>query len=401
MNEIFLKSKIDSFKYEDDERFIKGRILICHDGLNKNESYFYKEDILRCALKSLHGIPILGSVIMNEDTGEYKLNGHDMDVKVVETDDGFDFKLKHIEKAFGFINEDAPIHMEEIDGRNYLVSECVLWRNYLDEVYDILDNQDGLTDVSMEIKVLDREIDSKGTMYIKDFEFLGVTMIGVEPGMYDTNLNVSNFSMSDIKSDLQEMMRQYSLEKGGENMEENQVIEPIEKVKDEIEVVEEPIIEPEKENEIEDVAENIVEEPSEPSEFDLLKEEYQKVIKDLDNLKVSYAELESKLNNMSDYESLKQFKEDYDKAEYEAEIEEITSKFSFDENEIEDLKLKALNKELSKEQYEKELYCLVGMKQLENNSKFSEVEKPTREVKVQSNVKIPSRYGKLGEKYSK
>lgn len=394
MNEMFLKSKIDSFKYENDERFIKGRILICHDGLNKNESHFYKEDILRCASNTLHGIPILGSVVVDEDTNEYRLNGHDMDIKLVETEEGFDFKVKHIEKAFGFIPEDAPISMEEIDGRTYLVSYCVLWRNYLDEVETILKNQDGFTDVSMEINVLDSTIDADGITYIKEFEFLGVSMIGVEPGMYDTNLNVSNFSMSDIKSELQEMMKQYSLERGGEIMEENQVTEVVEEVKEELEVVEDSNIESEKkEDEIEEVLE--------PSEFDLLKQEYEKVIKDLDNLKVSYSELEEKLNEMGDYDSLKQFKEDYDKAQYEAEIEDITSKFSFSDDEIENLKTKALNKELSKEEYEKELYCLLGIKQMENNSKFEKTNKSTCEVKVQNNVKISSRYGELGKKYSK
>lgn len=394
MNEMFLKSKIDSFKYENDERFIKGRILICHDGLNKNESHFYKEDILRCALNTLHGIPILGSVVVDEDTNEHRLNGHDMDIKLVETEDGFDFKVKHIEKAFGFIPEDAPISMEEIDGRTYLVSYCVLWRNYLDEVEDILKNQDGFTDVSMEINVLDRTINDDGITYINDFEFLGVSMIGVEPGMYNTNLNVSNFSMSNIKFELQEMMKQYSLERGCETMEENQVAEVVDEVKDELEVVEESNVESEEKiEEIEDI--------QEPSEFDLLKEKYEKVIKDLENLKVSYAELEEKLNEMNDYDSLKQFKEDYDKTQYESEIEDITSKFSFSDDEIKDIKTKALNKELSKEQYEKELYCLLGMKQIKNNSKFEKVDKSTCEVKVQNNVKISSRYGELGKKYSK
>lgn len=394
MNEMFLKSKIDSFKYENDERFIKGRILICHDGLNKNESHFYKEDILRCALNTLHGIPILGSVVVDEDTNEHRLNGHDMDIKLVETEDGFDFKVKHIEKAFGFIPEDAPISMEEIDGRTYLVSYCVLWRNYLDEVEDILKNQDGFTDVSMEINVLDRTINDDGITYINDFEFLGVSMIGVEPGMYNTNLNVSNFSMSNIKFELQEMMKQYSLERGGETMEENQVAEVVDDVKDELEVVEESNVE--SEEKIEEI-----EEIQEPSEFDLLKEKYEKVIKDLEDLKVSYAELEEKLNEMNDYDSLKQFKEDYDKTQYESEIEDITSKFSFSDDEIKDIKTKALNKELSKEQYEKELYCLLGMKQIKNNSKFEKVDKSTCEVKVQNNVKISSRYGELGKKYSK
>lgn len=387
-----IKSKLSNFNTQEDSRFIKCEVIVCHDKDNKNGSWFDDDVQLACAEKSIRGIPLLAHVFKNEDTGEYQLGGHDLDFELIDTPNGVDIEVTHLEKPVGFILPDSPIKQELIEDRKYIIAYGVIWRSYADQLLGILNENDNEVDVSMEITVKNSYVNENNMTVINDFDFEAITLLGCEPAMELASLKT--FSMSNIKSELQEMMKQYSLERGGEMMEENQVTEVADEVKEELEVVEESNVESE-----EKVEET--EEIQESSEFDLLKEKYEKVIKDLDDLKVSYAELEEKLNEMNDYDSLKQFKEDYDKAQYEAEIEDITSKFSFSDDEIEDIKTKALNKELSKEQYEKELYCLLGMKQIKNNSKFEKVEKSTCEVKVQNNVKISSRYGELGKKYSK
>lgn len=379
-----LNGKLDTFRHEGDSRFLVARLDVCHDMDNYNGSDFAREDLLRCAEETLRECPILGSVVV-DDNGEKRLNGHDMDYELVETEDGYDVKINHIEKIFGFIPHDATISTELIDGKTHIITNCVLWSNYLDDVKDILFKQDGNCPVSMEIEIVDSFTNSKGLLQIRDFKFLGVTMLHECPAMEGANLQLSNFSVSDIKSELKEMMKQYSLEKEGEIMDEEKVVEKVEEVEinDEIiETTEVPV-----EDEVEEI-----------DEFANLKAEYEE-------LKVEYAKLEQQISEMnekySDYEELRLFKESYDKAEYESEISNITSKFSFEEDEISELREKAMSKEISKEQYEKELYCLLGMKQLQEKEKFSQLEKPSCEVKVQNNVKISSRYGELGKKYSK
>lgn len=130
-------------------------------------------------------------------------------------------------------------------------------------------------------------------------------------------------------------------------------------------------------------------------------DKHEKELEELETLKTTYSELVAKVEEMKDYEELKQFKQSYDKAQYESEIKEITSKFELDVEDYEELEVKALNGEIAKEQYEKELYCILGMKQMNNKSNFSKVDKSTHEVKIKIENKNSSIYGELGKKYSK
>ena len=71
---------LGDLRFKDDSRFVNCIIKVCHDGLNKNNSSFDKENMLRCAEQSLRECPILGSVVVDEETGERRLNGHDIDM---------------------------------------------------------------------------------------------------------------------------------------------------------------------------------------------------------------------------------------------------------------------------------------------------------------------------------
>lgn len=399
MNKEF-KAKLDTFRHEGDSRFLTARLVVSHDGLNFNGSDFTKEDMLRCAEATLRESPILGSVVVDEETGEKRLNGHDMDYILVEKDGEYDVEIKHIERIYGFIPHDAPIKMEFRDDKYYLITTCVLWRNYLDDLEDILFNQDGECEVSMEIECLESHINSDGNLQITDFIFLGISMLGVEPAMKGANLKLSNFSMKNIKSELQEMMKAYALEKGGEIMEEKKTVEleknePDEVVQDIDETIE---TNPEVAEEVSEV------EQSESTEFKLDEEEkddeedeefkcggsndkkkktYEELESELNVLQESYSELKAQLDSMSDYADLKAFKESYDNAKYESEIEEISNMFSLDIEEYSDLKEKVLSKEISKEQYQEKLALKQFMK--EKHEKFEkkfEKESSSSEIKI-------------------
>ena len=397
-----LKGKIDSLRFENDSRFLRGRLVVCHDGVNLNNSSFDKDVLMRCAERSLRECPILGSVVIDEDTEQPRLNGHDMEYDLIETPDGYEVKVHYIERIYGFIPHDANISLEynEEKDKNYIVTDCVLWRNYLDDVEDILGRQEGFCDVSMEISVNESHMSSNNILAITDFDFLGVTMLNDSPAMVGSHLQC-NFSMKDIKVELQEMIKAYS--KGGENVEENKVEteefaelnvvkeevetvtidgEVVEEVKETTEIKEiipdEPVDEPVDEpmpcdyaEEVEDVAEEFAddkedkEEPEDeekdeeekPDEYAILKEEYEA-------LKVSYAQLEEKLNAMSDYEELKAFKENADRVAYEKEVEEVAHMFNLDADEVNELKVQALAKEISIEQFKEKLGYKFAMKQI-------------------------------------
>ena len=220
---------LGDLRFKDDSRFVNCIIKVCHDGLNKNNSSFDKEDMRRCAEQSLRECPILGSVVVDEDTGEKRLNGHDMETELVKTDEGYQLKVSHIERIYGFIPHDAKV-WAEYDAekeKTYILTNGVLWANYLDDVEDILDKKDGETDISMEITVDNSTMGMNGIENIKDFRFLGITMLHDRPAMEGANLKLANFQMDELKTSLQEMMKMYAIEmEGGENMDKDKVVEP-------------------------------------------------------------------------------------------------------------------------------------------------------------------------------
>lgn len=463
---------------DEDSRFAKCLIKVQHDGSNPNGSYFDKKDIESCANETLRYTPILGSVIYDEDSEEYKLNGHDMKYTIVETEDGYELKISHIERIFGFVSPDAEIYFEynEEKDKNFLITEGYLWKNYMDELEDILDRQDGQTQVSMEISIDESFEREDGLLQIKKYKFEGITMLGVPEAMKGANLQLfAEDTLSELKLNMEELTRVYSLEKEAEDLKEkvnkdekqefglsiqnitDQIVPKLNSRKinredywgdsyemsefyfmdilpdDKVAIVinsdfeqrqyfgvpysvNEDVITLDFDNKKSYINEwREMKGDSEPKVYSIDNTEFKNHIinkfnsidthegevKELGELKTSYSELEQKLEQMNDYQELKEFRESYNQAEYEAEVKEISTKFNLDIEEYQELEEKAINKELSKEQYEKELYCLVGIKQMKNNAKFSKVDKSTSEVKVQSNNKISSIYGELGKKYLK
>ena len=109
--------------------------------------------------------------------------------------------------------------------------------------------------------------------------------------------------------------------------------------------------------------------------------------------------LESKLNSMQDYEELKAFKEQYDRAEYESEVEEVAQMFGLKAEEVEELKSKALNKEISVEQFKEKLALKYAMNQL---AKKPKVEDNSSEMSIidEDEVELSNKpYGGYFEKY--
>lgn len=359
MKNINLESKISNFETQNDSRFINCKVIACHDGINKNNSSFDSDVQFKCAEKSIRGIPLLGHLFLNKETGKYELGGHDIDFDLIDTEEGLDVEIKHLERPFGFIRQDAPVEQEVIDGKRYIVSYGVIWKDYADQLLNIIDENNGSIDVSMEISVDDFHFDDSGIMVISNFTFNGITLLGVEPAM--EGAKIRTYSMSDIKSELQEMMKQYSLEKGGEKMEEEKVVE----VDEQTEEVIEKEIETQDGEEFEDVveSESIEEKVEETNEFELLKSEH-------DALKESYSNLETELKELkekySDYDTLKEFKENYDRVAYENEVEEVSKMFELDEEEVKELKGMALSKEINVEQFKEKLGFKFAMKQLAN-----------------------------------
>lgn len=228
------------------KNFHKARLTVMHDGLNNNGSIVPTET-MKVASESLKNTPILAFIVRDEDgnaTGE--LGGHEMEYRITDNNGELSFREHYLEQPIGVIPESANIQFEEMDGKTYLTCDAYLWKTYSNEAYDILVNN-SISDASCEMQVKKLEFDENEVMNITDFEFLGVTCIGVPPGMEGANINL-NFSAekekySDAVKELNVFLKMQLDEKGKEGvLEMEEVKKEVEKeveVKKEVETFEE------------------------------------------------------------------------------------------------------------------------------------------------------------------
>ena len=172
---------------------------------------------------------------------------------------------------------------------------------------------------------------------------------------------------------------------------------PAEEVAEETPVVEEVAEEGE-------YSEEQVEEPSEEftklqGEYEQLKQSYAELEESYNQLSERFSEYESIVNAQADYSELKAFKEEYDRAKYESEVEEVAQMFGLKAEEVEELKSKALNKEITVEQFKEKLALKYAMNQL---AKKPKVEDNSSEMSIidEDEVELSNKpYGGYFEKY--
>ena len=455
-----LDSCIQSFAEVDNDNLLKVKLSIQHDGANKNGTKFSLENI-RKAESTLRNIPILAYIKRDENGEAQDFDQHNMIQKVVETEEGYDLVTTYLERPIGVIPTETEITYEEMDGRTYLCATGYIWKRYANEGFDIL-MQSEQKGTSMEIEIYDGKKDKLDGLYdITDYGFLGVTCLGddVESGMYDTTITKYAASKS-YKRELEDIYKEiFTLENGKEDVMSEEVKEVIEEAAIEVtveeptvevaeevveetveevavtdEYVEEPTVE---EVTVEEVAqetiaeETVVEEVSEPTIEEVIEENIQiveepvveetieEVIEEqeaeysieelVEKLGAKEIEINSLMDKISSYEeelsSLREFKAVKEKEELTVKVDTIASKFtSLNKEEIEVVKTRVLNNEITTEEFEKELYYLVGVKALESKAKYT-VSEPTgvsvtRIIPMAEEKEVVDAYGGLLKKHN-
>lgn len=416
-----IPSKISNFEF-DEGRFVKCSLDICHDGGNYNGSWFDKDVIERCAYKSLAYTPILANVYYDEDWEEYLVGGHDMDISLVEDEDGFDIDVFYLERPVGFVPPDTPIEMvyNPEDGKNHLKAYCVIWKKYSEQLLNIMEECNGELSVSMEIEPLDTQLSNEtGNVIINDFVFQGITILSPYNPPAMQGAKIKTFSKNNIKIEIEQMIKEYSAEKGGEIVEEKDKVfenedvvettdeENVDETTEESEVFEDESNEEEVVEEVAEEGEYSEEQVEEPSEeftklqgkYEQLKQSYAELEESYNQLSERFSEYESIVNAQADYSELKAFKEEYDRAKYESEVEEVAQMFGLKAEEVEELKSKALNKEITVEQFKEKLALKYAMNQL---AKKPKVEDNSSEMSIidEDEVELSNKpYGGYFEKY--
>ena len=378
------------YSENNDSNLMKVKLMIVHPGRNRNYSSISKETI-NDAMESVKNIPILGYVKRDDNGDIADFDGHNMETRIVDGDNGFKIETVYLEKPIGVIPESCNPRFEEINGHEYFTVDGYVWKSYSNAAYRLIENSE-FKNISMEIKVIDGEYDDIEDVYnITKYRYEGITVLGdcVEPGVKGANMTKYS-KCADYKVALEEIYKEiFSLESEVNTM-ENQVAEVVE------EVIEEPV---------QEVVETEVVEPVEVEEPEQNPLEIFKLL--FDEIPGSLEEIAVKLNDRFEQmnvelNSLREYKAAKEQVELECKVEDIITEFeTLDFNEIEPVKAKVLAGEIDVDTFKKELYCLVGMKALQKKQTYSAKEE-VNQVKVmdrQVDIEFDDNYGGLLKKY--
>ena len=403
-----------AYSLEGDSNLMKVKITVMHDGINYNGSKFTLQDMKR-AEESVKNIPILGYVLRDTDGNLDDFDGHNMETRIKDSDRGFEIETYYLEKPIGVVPESCNPRYEEIDGLNHLIVDGYIWKSYSNGSYKLIENS-SFKGVSMEIEVLDGNWNELENVYdITDYRYTGITVLGdmVEPAMGDTCKIQKYSACADYKDALADIYREiYSLERKEDNMEEikDEVIVETQQEPEIEEVVEseetkEEVVEAEEVTQTEEIVEEVeipeetevVEEVKEESEtLDVFAELLEEVPGTLKEVADMITEKFSIINE--ELKTLREFKSKIDLEELKGQVDEISNKYDLDVDTTE-LKEKTLSKDITLEQFEKELKVLFAEKVLENGKFSKDVKEEPAKVTVTSHEEDKTIYGGLFEKH--
>ena len=201
-------------KYEadntfDNDKFMKLKIYVQHDGKNFNGSSFSLEAI-DSAKESLKNVPVLANVVEKED-GSLDFGAHDMSIEENKMGDGY--KVIYQEKVVGIIPETNDYEIVEKDGMNYVVVSAYIFKDYSGYTQDLLESSDNY-DVSMEILVDDYSYNTKTKVYdINSYRYSGLTILGTDksPGMKGAHLEVQTFTVDETLAEVSKYAQELKL----------------------------------------------------------------------------------------------------------------------------------------------------------------------------------------------
>lgn len=380
--------KLDSrYEFTDEvinNNFHKVKLYIQHDGLNHNGTVFEKENIEK-ATKTLANIPILAYIKRGEHDDAYDLGGHEVELRLEEKDGELYFREHYLEQAVGVIGETNGAHFEEIDGRTYLVAYGYIWKSYSNEFYDIMLKNEQMS-VSMEIEVKSMSF-KDDYIDITDYEFTGVTVLGsdVPPAMDGACINMNFSKDNTFINNVKELNSYLNKEFNGK---EDKIVEEVKNA--------EETIENEGQEEVTENYEQEIVENDEYTENPETIEDNEDVVEDeikegvevvIDGVTYSKEDIIEKFNRLQELET---FKAEYDaKVELEEvtnQVNEVVEKFDFKEDEISELKEKAINKEFTIETFELHLEALYGRKVREQKNEKKNFSKEPEKLTVSNPV---------------
>lgn len=190
---------IKTFAIEETEnkQFLKIKFHAISEGKNLNNSSFELAGMEECIAQGDYALkPILGSWDQDKpsELGDGDFGGHDSDVAYdVMSGETYNTYLgEKNERPLGLILSNTA-KIEEYKGKKWLSFEGAIWAEYNKEAVRLLKKRRA-NNVSVEIRVLQERVDDDGVEIIEKFTLLGITIIGVQPGIPDAHLSLLEFS---------------------------------------------------------------------------------------------------------------------------------------------------------------------------------------------------------------
>lgn len=313
---------------KDDAVFAPAKIMIGYVGENRNWSCITEEAFINAPIDN---IPVVGKFY--EDKQDF--GGHD--VKVVETKDNYDIYAATV--PFGVVPKDAKRWFTEevVDGitRKCFWTECLLWKRQYG--YDHI-AQSKTIHHSMEIEADTYVCRDDGYTVIEDMRFTALCLLGEDVEPCFENSRLETFSKQNFDENYKEMLKAfeaYSLTLGNEvneKMEDNKVSEEeiketeqtheANEVSDETSETSVGQIDEDAQNDIDDnveantaddTQENTDDTDAEPEidyalEYSTLKEQYDNLIAEVEELRKFKADVEAKERSVAEEELFTKFK---------------------------------------------------------------------------------------------
>lgn len=454
--------KFTNLHDEPNSNLYKVTIRVMSDGQNLNGSSFDLSSMIN-AEESIKNTAILAFLVKDEDGNLIDFDGHNMETDLVEGTDGYELKTTYLEVPVGVIPESCNPRYENVNGRNYFVVDGYVWKTYGNGTHKLIENEDEFS-VSMEIKVDEGTYCSEDEVYqIKRYKYEGVTILGknVPPAIEGSRITKYSSSLTENKVMLEKIYKEiYKIEESEvqsvddikETVTEDFEVENKKVADDDSAVIEkeeppvtpvepptgdsgETVVADAQADTTQDFKEKKKNDEKDEEEEDKDKEEKTKKKDDVEDdeedkkkrkkcsaedfslecFSVFFEEIPSTLDEVcsalvekfnvlnAELNNLREFKQNYDNALLEDEINSMISEFSFNEEEVKELKEKAMNKEISVKEFKKELFALEGMKLHANKKEFSKEkeEKIVTKINVTSELENHEPYGGLFAKYNK
>lgn len=178
-----------------DERLMSVKLYAVAEGLNRNDSSFTIESIIK-ALGGVINTPILAQF----DEKKNDVLGHELELKYDTETNEYYYDFQKGERIIGIIPLDSKIEIEELNGKKWLTYTGYIFTNYNHQIKKMLENIK-TKKISVEIKVNSSYMDGNIEI-IEDFTLLGTTLLGekISEGIPGAHLDLMQFSQKNLNN---------------------------------------------------------------------------------------------------------------------------------------------------------------------------------------------------------